>query len=182
MSEGGGSIFGPLSLSSLITRIAELSEAINSMFEWYRRSKVCYAYLEGISAEDVDHCGVPEDCHLIQGQESVFSDSKFAQHRWFRRGWTLQELIAPSRVELYGEDWAYLGSSLKLLDEIVFITGIDEKVLNSNQKQKMEFLRRASVAQRMSWAASRMVTRPEDQAYCLLGIFGVHMPLLYGEG
>lgn len=161
---------------------SELSEAINSMFEWYRKSKVCYAYLEGISAKDVDDSRVPDDYHMLPGGERAFRKSKFAQHRWFQRGWTLQELIAPSKIELYGKDWEYLGSSLDLLSEIVSITGIDDKVLGFDTTLKMEFLRRTTVAQRMSWGASRSTTRLEDEAYCLLGLFDVNMPLLYGEG
>ncbi len=161
---------------------SELSEAINSMFEWYRKSKVCYAYLEGISAEDADDARVPDDYHMLPGGERAFRESKFAQHRWFKRGWTLQELIAPSRIELYGKNWEYLGSSLDFLSEIVSITGIDDKVLGVDTTLKMEFLRRTTVAQRMSWGASRSTTRLEDEAYCLLGLFDVNMPLLYGEG
>jgi hypothetical protein len=161
---------------------SELSEAINSMFQWYRKSKVCYAYLEGISAEDVHDSHVPNDYHMLPGDEEAFRKSKFAQHRWFQRGWTLQELIAPSRIEFYGKDWEYLGSSLDLLSEIVSITGIDDKVLGFETTLKMEYLRRTTVAQRMSWAASRSTTRLEDEAYCLLGLFDVNMPLLYGEG
>lgn len=161
---------------------AELSESINSMFEWYRKSKICYAYLEGISAEDVHDYRVPDDYHMLPRDEQAFRESKFGKHRWFQRGWTLQELIAPSRVEFYGKDWEYLGSSLDLLSGIVSITGIDDKVLGSDTTLKMKFLRRTTVAQRMSWAAFRSTTRLEDEAYCLLGLFGVNMPLLYGEG
>jgi hypothetical protein len=152
------------------------------MFEWYRKSKVCYAYLEGISAEDVHDSHVPDDYHMLPGDEKAFRKSTFAQHRWFQRGWTLQELIAPSRIEFYGKYWEYLGSSLDLRSEIVSITGIDDKVLGFETTLKMEFLRRTTVAQRMSWAASRSTTRLEDEAYCLLGLFDVNMPLLYGEG
>jgi hypothetical protein len=161
---------------------AELSEAINSMFGWYHTSHLCYAYLEDVGAEDLLDSCIPESHHMLPFEERKFSESHFAKSRWFTRGWTLQELIAPSRVEFYGKDWAHLGSSSDLLDAVVLITGIDINILSSNGLDKMEFLRRTSVAQRMSWASKRVTTRVEDEAYCLMGIFEINMPLLYGEG
>jgi hypothetical protein len=161
---------------------AELSEAINSMFQWYLNSGICYAYLEGITLDDMEHCSLPDDDHLPPHRERAFRDSKFANHRWFTRGWTLQELIAPSRVQFYGEDWQPLGSSLDRLDAITFRTGIDPEVLAADSTVKAEVMKSFSVAQRMSWAADRLTTRIEDEAYSLLGLFGVNMPLLYGEG
>ncbi|CZR64700.1 uncharacterized protein PAC_14599 [Phialocephala subalpina] len=161
---------------------SELSEAINSMFQWYRLSKICYAYLEDVSVEDLAKCHVPDDNHMSSDEEGAFYQSKFAQSRWFQRGWTLQELIAPSRIEFYSSDWNYLGSSLELLNAIVMVTGITNTVLSSEESVKMRSLQEASIAQRMSWAAKRKTTRVEDEAYCLMGIFGVHIPLLYGEG
>ncbi|KAE8394668.1 HET-domain-containing protein [Aspergillus alliaceus] len=128
---------------------AELSEAINSMFEWYKNAHVCYVYLEDVDVE------FP---------------------RWYTRGWTLQELLAPSNVVFYNTRWDRIGTKRQLLREISDITKIDEMNL-------IEFgIRPTSVGQKMSWAANRTTTRPEDMAYCLLGLFGVHLPLLYGEG
>jgi hypothetical protein len=164
------------------TSSAELSEAINSMFEWYRRSSICYAYLEDVDAEDMLDSCIPEDHHMLPSEEQMFKDSHFARSRWFTRGWTLQELIAPSRVHFYGKNWLHLGSSSDLLDAIVLITGIDAIVISSNALDKREYIRRASIAQRMSWAAHRITTRVEDEAYCLMGIFEINMPALYGEG
>src|SRR5436190_6493763 len=134
---------------------AELSEAINSMFEWYRRSVVCYAYLE-----DVDLDG-----------------SNFANAKWFTRGWTLQELVAPHKVVFYSRYWTTLGDKRNLSSKISQITGIDKLILEHDKD-----LQDVSVARRMSWASRRSTTRIEDEAYCLLGIFNVNMPLLYGEG
>jgi hypothetical protein len=142
------------------TSSAELSEAINSMFRWYRDAVVCYAYLA-----DVPKC-----------DDSSAGGLKFADSRWFTRGWTLQELIAPSRVEFYGAEWTGLGDKASLASEIHEITRVDEGVLCG------ESLQNISVARRMSWAANRQTTREEDIAYCLMGIFDVNMPLLYGEG
>ncbi len=139
---------------------AELSEAINSMFAWYRDSSACYAYL----------ADVPSREH-IYGEGSAFHRS-----RWFRRGWTLQELLAPSMVRFFDGKWRPLGTKASLWVAIEEATGIGSEYLWGTN------LERASIAERMSWAARRETTRKEDMAYCLLGIFGVHMPMLYGEG
>ncbi|KAF3058217.1 Vegetative incompatibility protein HET-E-1 [Daldinia childiae] len=141
------------------TSSAELSESINSMFRWYKEASVCYAYLA-----DVKHSPLST------------IESQIAESRWYERGWTLQELIASENVIFYSEDWCQIGTKLQLSALISSITGIEETYLDSANTQN------ASIAQRMSWAANRKTTRDEDMAYCLLGIFDVNMPLLYGEG
>ena len=145
------------------TSSAELTESINSMFQYYRDAIICYAWLADLPA--------------AQGPPSAPSKSEFAACRWFTRGWTLQELIAPAKVEFYDEGWSFRGTKSELSDIITGITGISTKVL-----QDADSLFSLSVAQRMSWAANRVTTRVEDIAYCLLGIFDVNMPMLYGEG
>ncbi|KAH8680052.1 hypothetical protein BGZ60DRAFT_428335 [Tricladium varicosporioides] len=142
---------------------AELSEAINSMFAWYRDAKVCYAYLADISAARWS----------ARDHYSCLQDS-----RWFSRGWTLQELLAPQRMILYGTDWNQLGTRDELSDLISKVSGIQVSVLRGNEDEINNF----SIAQRMCWASKRETTRSEDIAYCLLGLFDVNMPLLYGEG
>lgn len=145
------------------TSSAELSEAINSMFRWYERARVCYAYLSDVSGDANLRVDVRE----------------FVESRWFTRGWTLQELVAPKSVLFYskrGRGWHFLGSKEDLCDHISNITGIDTDTLYGAG------LELASVARKMSWASQRETTRIEDTAYCLLGIFDVNMPLLYGEG
>ncbi|KAI0108157.1 HET-domain-containing protein [Daldinia grandis] len=141
------------------TSSAELSESINSMFRWYKEASICYAYLA-----DVKHSPLSS------------AESQFAESRWLEREWTLQELIASKNVIFYSEDWCPIGTKLQLSAHISSITGIEEAYLDSANTQS------ASIAQRMSWAAKRKTTREEDIAYCLLGIFDVNMPLLYGEG
>jgi Heterokaryon incompatibility protein (HET) len=140
---------------------AELSEAINSMHAWYQQAERCYAYLSDVPAE--------VDVHL--------SSSAFAQSRWFTRGWTLQELLAPEDVTFFSQGWIEIGTKSQLTDLISTITRIDRDILAGTQS-----LDSASLAKRMSWAASRKTTRSEDLAYCLMGIFSVNMPMLYGEG
>ncbi|RBR05561.1 hypothetical protein FVER53590_12909 [Fusarium verticillioides] len=141
---------------------AELAEAINSMFNWYKLSEVCFSHLEDLES----HRGPQDD--QIPGLSSC---------RWFTRGWTLQELIASRNLEFYDSAWNYRGTKAGLRGRISGITGIDIAVLEDNA-----ILETIPVAKRMSWAADRETTRVEDLAYCLLGIFGVNMPMLYGEG
>ena len=138
---------------------AELSEAINSMYRWYKDAKVCYAYLADISVS-------------VRSTESP--RKKLCESRWFTRGWTLQELLAPEFVIFYDRDWIDVGTKHSLRRSLSDATGIGTDHLFKP--------RSASAAARMSWASSRETTRPEDIAYCLLGLFGVNMPLLYGEG
>lgn len=133
---------------------AELSEAINSMYRWYHVSRSCVAFLYDVSVA------------------ATMWDSE-----WFKRGWTLQELLAPADVLFYNKDWKHLGSRFDLHSKIASITGISQRALQWGFAPE-EF----SVAERMSWAAARKTTRPEDRAYSLFGMFGVNMPLLYGEG
>ncbi|KAI1089237.1 HET-domain-containing protein [Rostrohypoxylon terebratum] len=140
---------------------AELSEAINSMFVWYRDAAVCYAFLLN-SPNELD---TQEAQHI------------FANDKWFTRGWTLQELLAPAEVIFFSGDWIPIGEKRLLCVLLADITGIDKEILLGERP-----LTSASVARRMSWAAKRVTTRPEDRAYCLMGIFSVNMPMLYGEG
>ncbi|KAG2412890.1 hypothetical protein HFD88_010447 [Aspergillus terreus] len=132
----------------------ELSEAINSMYRWYQDAHVCYAFLADV------------DC-----------PTELASSRWFERGFTLQELIAPSTVVFYSRSWIELGTKESLKSQISDRTHIPIGVLSGTDS-----VEDASVAQRMSWASSRKTSRLEDEAYCLMGIFGINMPLLYGEG
>ncbi|KAF3762475.1 HET-domain-containing protein, partial [Cryphonectria parasitica EP155] len=147
---------------------SELSEAINSMYAWYRDSGVCYAYLSDVPANV---------CLKLSRLE-------FRRSRWFTRGWTLQELLAPSKLVFFAMaatpgdgGWRSIGEKTELSDLVASITGIDIDILVDR-----ELLCSASIAQRMSWASCRVTSRPEDMAYCLMGLFGVHMPMLYGEG
>jgi hypothetical protein len=139
---------------------ADLSEAVNSMFQWYERSFICYVYFSDVPEAD---CASPA---------TVATALK--QSRWFTRGWTLQELLAPQRLEFYSQAWELIAVSNSELAEV---TGIPYNVLERDKP-----VEDCSVAQRMSWASKRNCTRVEDIAYCLLGIFQVNMPLLYGEG
>ncbi|KAF1831216.1 hypothetical protein BDW02DRAFT_63089 [Decorospora gaudefroyi] len=156
------------------------------MFRWYEEASICYVYLS-----DAIH---PHD-------------QSFSHCRWFTRGWTLQELIAPNHVHFFDRTWTFLGSRISLSSTLSDITGIDENLMtrghedrkscaseiNSMSSYRCQYcaaiardlrilLNTLSVAQRMKWASRRATTRLEDTAYCLMGLFDVNMPLLYGEG
>ncbi|KAJ8058709.1 hypothetical protein OCU04_012881 [Sclerotinia nivalis] len=147
---------------------AELSEAINSMFAWYGGAVVCFAFLSDVVAE-----GKIVGSHMEEGlRESILKS------RWFTRGWTLQELLAPSAVVFYSRDWVRLGDKSSTLTQLISdITGIDTSYLLGHSP-----ISAASVALRMFWLSQRKTTRVEDMAYCMLGMFDINMPLLYGEG
>ncbi|KAK4451388.1 heterokaryon incompatibility protein-domain-containing protein [Podospora aff. communis PSN243] len=140
---------------------AELSEAINSMFRWYKEAVVCYAYLVDVPFTD----------------SKVKNEKSISGSRWFTRGWTLQELLAPAHVVFFSRNWRRLGTKSGLCDLLRSITRIEQRFLRGDAP-----LEDASIAKRMSWAAGRSTSRSEDMAYCLLGLFDINMPLLYGEG
>ncbi len=131
--------------------------SINSMFEWYAKSSVCYAFIA--------------DC---QASQFPFIVDSQRPSRWFTRGWTLQELLAPRFVVFVDRDWVDIGTRSSLASQISRSTGIKAENLNDFQD--------CNIATKMSWAATRNTSVMEDEAYCLLGLFDVHMPLIYGEG
>jgi hypothetical protein len=138
---------------------AELSEAINSMFRWYQNADRCYVFLTDIWA-------------YVPGKPQSLKAS-----RWFTRGWTLQELLAPESVEFFTCNGVYLGELASLTVPVQQITGIPKDVLRRSRP-----LTDYSVESRLSWAEGRETKREEDAAYSLLGLFDVHIPLIYGEG
>ena len=145
------------------TSSAELTEAINSMFPWYSRSEICYIYLADYDASN--------------------PVANMSESRWFTRGWTLQELIAPAQVRFYDKSWNSIGTKDTLSQQLSLITGIGQEILLASKNRNLEeVLDQVPVARRMSWAAKRETTRVEDTAYCLIGIFAINLPLLYGEG
>jgi hypothetical protein len=145
----------------------ELGAAINSMFRWYQRAARCYVFLLDV----VMPHNVP-DPQLYQ----ITWEDAFRTSRWFTRGWTLQELIAPASVEFFSKERKRLGDRISLEHEIREITDLPIEVLRGQS------LTEFSVDERMSWVARRKTTIKEDKVYCLFGIFRVFMPLIYGEG
>ena len=139
---------------------AELSEAINSMYRWYENSGICYAYLHDVADERFPTASGPN-----------------GWPEWFSRGWTLQEMIAPSDVRFFNKNWQPISDKTKLAPTLAEITGVPEHILTDGLRSN-----RPCVAQIMSWAANRETTRVEDKAYSLLGLLDVNMPMLYGEG
>jgi hypothetical protein len=139
---------------------AVLTEAINSMFRWYRQATKCYVYLADVSTEPTE-----------PPWELAFRNS-----RWFTRGWTLQELLAPGSVEFFSREGDLLGNKTSLEQQIHTITNIPVEALRGNRLFDLP------VSERLAWMERRETTREEDMAYALLGLFGVQMPLIYGEG
>lgn len=128
------------------------------MFRWYKNAAIAYAYLSDVPP-------------VRYGDMT-----RFVSSRYFTRGWTLQELLAPLELVFYSSAWTFLGPKRVLAPQIASSTGIDvEYLLGAG-------LESASIAKRMSWASRRTTSRVEDMAYCLLGIFDVSMPVVYGEG
>lgn len=142
---------------------AELAEAINSMFRWYQEAAKCYVYLSDVSTDGADW-----------NIEAIWFTHCPAS-RWFRRGWTLQELLAPKAVEFFSGEWAYIGNKQEIAQNIHQITGISIQALHGTPLSEF------SISERLSWAKYRDTKREEDAAYCLLGVFDVHLPPIYGE-
>jgi Heterokaryon incompatibility protein (HET) len=146
--------------------LPELTKAINSMFRWYHNAAKCYVYLSDVSVPGTGNVEVDEN----------FWMEAFQRSRWFTRGWTLQELIAPVSVDFFSAEGHLLGDKSTLELEITEITGIPIEALHGRSLSDF------SASERFAWAENRETTEEEDIAYCLLGIFDVFMPLIYGEG
>jgi hypothetical protein len=140
----------------------ELSQAIRSMFRWYRDASKCYVYLT--------------DVQNSMGDQPWTWESDFVESRWFKRGWTLQELLAPTSVEFYSRGGVKLGDKHSLEPQIYQATRIPLSALRGTM------LSTFSIDDRLSWAEGRQTKREEDSVYSLLGIFDIHIPILYGEG
>jgi hypothetical protein len=142
----------------------ELSSAIVSMFRWYEKAEKCYVFLSDVSFRHRE--GVKTQEWLPQLKKS----------RWFTRGWTLQELLAPRSVEFFSTEGHRLGDKHSLAQHIHNVTGISMLALRGDP------LFQFSTDEKMSWASERVTKEEEDAAYCLMGLFKVNMPLIYGEG
>lgn len=143
----------------------ELQTAITSMYRWYREARKCYVFLS-----DVSHA------HYQENNATLHQEASLKYSRWFTRGWTLQELIAPTVVEFYSQEGTLLGTKETLNITLSRITGIPSSAL-LHQKELSAF----TVAKRMSWVKLRSTTKPQDKVYCLFGLFGVSTFINYGE-
>ncbi|EAQ88622.1 hypothetical protein CHGG_05241 [Chaetomium globosum CBS 148.51] len=148
------------------TSSAELSEAINSMYRWYKDATICFVYLGDVG----------RDSSMLNSPFLAKRYPGFSNSNWFSRGWTLQEPIAPSMVVFLDDTWQEIDTKYSLRSVLSAITGIPDTILGGASPYT------ASIAQRMSWASNRETTRVEDTAYSLMGLFDVNMPMLYGEG
>ena len=139
--------------------LAELQHALNSMFKWYQRAVECYVYLSDVSTSS----------------DSAWEPA-FRTSRWFTRGWTLQELLAPRDVIFFSREGLQLGTKTTLEQQIHEVTSIPLSALRGTPLSEF------SVEERLSWVKGRKTKHKEDKAYSLLGIFNVFMPTNYGEG
>lgn len=139
------------------TNSADTQEAINAMFRWYAATGVCYAYLDGVDSRELNH-----------------SHETFRTARWFTRGWTLQELLAPTNLIFVDQNWKDIGTREDWIEDVTNACN-----MSTNDLTDYEY---CSIAAKLSWASHRETTIEEDQAYSLLGLFGISMPLCYGEG
>jgi len=140
---------------------AELQDALDSMFHWYRNASRCYVYLSDVSSSG---SGTLDDINLQSW------DSDFWKSRWFTRGWTLQELIAPCSVEFFSREGVRLGDKNKLEQPIHRITNIPISALQGAP------LSQFSTEERFSWMNRRETTLEVDRVYSLLGILDVKIP------
>lgn len=148
------------------SRSSEISEAVNSMFDWYCKAAKCYVYMDDVGWFTPTKTETAERHIPLQFQKS----------KWFTRSWTLPELLAPASVEFFTMGGVSIGSKASLLHEIHRITGIPEDTLQARRIRKHTFV------ECIEWAAWRTASREEDEIYSLLGILDVHMPIMYGEG
>ncbi|KAL8662320.1 MAG: hypothetical protein Q9202_004849 [Teloschistes flavicans] len=146
---------------------AELNEAINSMYRWYKGAEVCWAYLADVL---ITSDGYDNDERL------ALRHAQFLASQWFTRGWTLQELLAPRELIFLDRNWKTIGSKKSLKDDVSQAAHITKRDLTVYDARQL------SIAKKLSWLSRRKTTRVEDMAYCMLGLCGVNMPLLYGEG
>ncbi|KAF1829888.1 HET-domain-containing protein [Decorospora gaudefroyi] len=146
-------------------KISELSHAINSMFRWYKNAAKCYAFLSDVSTSPTD----------AQRHQSTW-EASFRKSRWFTRGWTLQELLAPALIDFFSLEGQRIGDKASLEQQICEITRIPATALRGDALDEF------SIPERMAWMAGRQTKEEEDMAYSLIGIFDVSMEFRYGEG
>ncbi|KAF5558573.1 beta transducin [Fusarium mexicanum] len=164
------------------TNPADTQEAINAMFRWYQNAGVCYAHLGDVELSKVSQIvSLPEDMDLDPSMSSLRTALKdaFIGAKWFTRGWTLQELLAPHYLIFVDNEWRHMGTRESWALEIEKTSNIEERHLNAFNPTDFTS---CSIATRFSWASGRETTVEEDESYSLLGLFGISLPLIYGEG
>jgi hypothetical protein len=155
---------------------AELQEAINSMYQWYRDAGACYVFLSDVFKPD----GAIDEPDIEATEASWIKD--FKRSKWFTRGWTLQELLAPRSLVFFDGNWKRCGTLHDLQTAIRQVTGIDVQTVIADLGADRSRFWSIRAGRRIFWASHRQTTRLEDEAYALLGILDVNIPLLYGEG
>jgi hypothetical protein len=165
------------------TNPADTQEAINAMFRWYQNAGVCYAHLSDVEFSKASHIvSLPEDIDADSGTNGLVREAlkdEFIRAKWFTRGWTLQELLAPHYLIFVDHAWRHMGTREGWALEIEQASNIEARHLNAFDPTDFAS---CSTAMRFSWASGRETTVEEDESYSLLGLFGISLPLIYGEG
>ncbi|KAK7983381.1 hypothetical protein PG989_010783 [Apiospora arundinis] len=172
------------------TNEAETQLAIFAMFRWYKEADVCIAYLADVHADkvvsrraqnepDLDEVPYPDTMHDTTSPAHLALKPFVVKSKWFTRGWTLQELIAPKDLYFVDHAWRRLGNREHWYDAIRMACGIEPRYFGGFNPWDFHA---CSIATRMNWASRRETTLEEDEAYSLLSLFGLSMPLIYGEG
>ncbi|VUC22964.1 unnamed protein product [Clonostachys rosea] len=177
------------------TNPADTQEAINAMFRWYQKAGICYARLDDVDAyKSIDEAQLtdverPEDGDLDEttGFNSILNNKQahdaigrsLVKSKWFTRGWTLQELLAPHYLVFLDQRWHRIGTRESWSAEIKEACRIEPEHLTTFKPTDFTT---CSIAMRLSWASSRETTVEEDETYSLIGLFGISLPLIYGEG
>lgn len=152
----------------------EVTQAINSMFRWYQRAAVCSVYLFDVSTDSSQHGHIISRRQYACKRNETLTIGPFQKSQWFKRGWTLQELLAPRELVFFDHLWNRIGVKTEMTKEVQKATRIDPKYLGGHFED-------ASIATKLSWVADRTTTLPDDMAYCMVGILGVSMDIRYGE-
>ncbi|KAJ8595030.1 hypothetical protein M405DRAFT_871979 [Rhizopogon salebrosus TDB-379] len=145
------------------TNNVEVQESVNSMFVWYRHAALTVVYLSDVPPSS--------------------KSGALAKSVWNERGWTVQEFLAPRIVLFYQSDWTlYLNDrspnhkdSAVIMRELGDATGIDPQALIVFHPGM------GGTREKLQWVSRRKTTMQEDIAYSLFGIFGIHLPVIYGE-
>ncbi|KAF4946504.1 hypothetical protein FGADI_11142 [Fusarium gaditjirri] len=165
------------------TNPVDTQEAINGMFRWYQDAGVCYAHLGDVSLSKASQIvSLPEGTDLDPSTNRLLRaalKNSFISAKWFTRGWTLQELLAPHYLIFVDREWRHIGTRESWALEIEKVSNIVARHLTAFNPTDFTS---CSTAMRFSWASGRETTVEEDESYSLLGLFGISLPLIYGEG
>ncbi|KAJ8519460.1 hypothetical protein ONZ45_g3573 [Pleurotus djamor] len=175
----------------------EMEETIHSMWKWYQNAYICIVHLSNTNLKLPSY---PANSSVSPTGPRRRGDSKRKQLKedpWFRRGWTLPELLAPKRIKFYLGDWTKMDQRVgrrfdicRVQEEgfdfgaeyVQFLRLVADAATVPVCAVKQFSLRTHSAPEVFHWISKRITTRPEDLSYCLMGMLDIHIPIIYGEG